>query len=228
MNRVRARHGLPPLRPDLGALYTDADVILYADPPIGETSHPPSPKERYIGPLLWSPPVATPVWWTADAPSSVPTVYVTMGSSGPPEALASILDTLAGFPVSVIASTAGAAIPRQLPHNARVAPYLPGVEASRRACLVICNGGSPTCHQALAQGVPVVGISTNMDQFLNMQELERLECGIALRSDRCTPSILRRAFTQALASETLRAGARRWQEASCGVSLEEELSLLVG
>ncbi|MFO7705166.1 MAG: glycosyltransferase, partial [Halopseudomonas sp.] len=48
--------------------------------------------------------------------------------------------------------------------------------------LVICNGGSLTTYQALASGVPVIGICSNMDQLLNMNAVERLGAGTALRA----------------------------------------------
>ena len=47
---------------------------------------------------------------------------------------------------------------------------------------MICNGGSPTAFQAIAKGVPVLGIPGNLDQFLNMHYLEKNRLGITLRA----------------------------------------------
>jgi UDP:flavonoid glycosyltransferase YjiC (YdhE family) len=47
---------------------------------------------------------------------------------------------------------------------------------------VITNGGSSTGYQALAAGVPVLGIPSNLDQYLAMQAIERAGAGVTLRS----------------------------------------------
>ena len=54
---------------------------------------------------------------------------------------------------------------------------LPGQAAASLSRLVICNGGSPTTHQALAAGVPVLGITSNMNQHLNMETIRRAGAG---------------------------------------------------
>src|SRR5206468_1016099 len=85
------------------------------------------------------------------------------------------------------------------PRNAFVADYLSGNEAVRRARLVICNGGSPTSHQALAAGVPVLGIAGNMDQHLNMLGIERSGAGLTLRSDRASKTVIAESVRRLLA-----------------------------
>jgi UDP:flavonoid glycosyltransferase YjiC (YdhE family) len=145
---------------------------------------------RYLGPVTWSPPVAAPPWWDG-LPSALPLVYVTLGSSGQGALLATVLDALAGLPVTVIAATAGKPMPATMPANAHVASYLPGEDAARRASLVVCNGGSPTSQQALAAAVPVLGIAGNLDQFLNMQGIVAAGAGALLRADRLGAAAVR-------------------------------------
>jgi UDP:flavonoid glycosyltransferase YjiC (YdhE family) len=94
-----------------------------------------------------------------------------------------VLDVLSNLPVTVIAATVEG-YARPIPGNACLAPYLPGTEAARLSRIVICNGGSPTSSQALAAGVPVLGIASNADQFLNMEALVRVGVGMVLRADR--------------------------------------------
>ena len=60
---------------------------------------------------------------------------------------------------------------------------LPGNKMAAIAQLVICNGGSPGVHQALQQGTPVLGISANLDQLLNMHFVTRSGAGLSLRAD---------------------------------------------
>ena len=88
-------------------------------------------------------------------PDDKPIVYVTMGSSGSNRDLDAVLDALASVHCSVLAATATGDPAHYARANAFVAKYLPGDAAARRARLVVCNGGSPTSHQALAAGVDV-------------------------------------------------------------------------
>ena len=71
--------------------------------------------------------------------------------------------------------------------------FAPGDLVCRRAKLVVCNGGSPTTNQALTNGVPVLGIAQNMDQFLNMQAIEQFGAGLLVRADRATQKVLQEA-----------------------------------
>jgi len=186
LNAVRAEHGLDSLGSDLRVVYTDADHTLYADSPdLFPLADAPA-NHRHLGPVVWSPPCATLPWWH-DVPDDRPVIYLTMGSSGSQRVLELVIDSLAGMDVSIIGSTAGAALPVGRWRNVWLADYLPGEAAAARAALVVCNGGSPTSQQALAAGVPVVGICGNMDQMLNMRGLVAAGLGTSLRADRLTP-----------------------------------------
>lgn len=185
LNRVRRAYQLPSLGHDLRRIYTDADHILYADTPEMFPAHDLPVTHSYLGPVMWSPPTGLPSWWDA-LPRGRDIVYVTLGSSGQGALLPKMLQALAPLPLTVIAATAGNSDPGLLPDNAHVANYLPGELAAQRARLVICNGGSPTSQQALAAGVPVLGIAGNLDQYLNMDGVLRTGAGALLRSDRLT------------------------------------------
>ena len=208
LNRVRIENGLPSLGSDLRRVYTDADCTLYADiPELFSTENLPS-THHYLGPILWSPPVVKPVWWD-NLPVDRPIIYLTLGSSGQTQLLPTVIEALVDFPVTVIAATAGAALPGLLPTHVYISDYLPGTEAAARAKLVICNGGSPTSQQALASGVPVLGIASNMDQFLNMGAVVEAGSGIQLRADRIDAGAIRAAVTGILASAVYADGAAK-------------------
>jgi UDP:flavonoid glycosyltransferase YjiC (YdhE family) len=197
LNRVRRAYGLPSYGSDLRRSYTDADQTLYADVPEMVPTVGLPPTHHYLGPILWSPRTETPSWWDGLAPDR-PVVYVTMGSSGSVGLLSVVLDALSDLPVVVVAATLGQALPRPVPRNALTADYLPGEAASARASLVVCNGGSPTTHQALAAGVPVLGLASNMDQHLNMIAVERLGAGELIRTDRATATAVRASAVRLL------------------------------
>jgi UDP:flavonoid glycosyltransferase YjiC (YdhE family) len=189
---------LPDLPPGLRAVYTDADHVLYADVPELFPMQALPDTHQFIGPILWEPPVSLPPWW-ADVPTNQPWAYVTMGSSGHTRVLETVLAAMGDLPVTTLAASASDWMPASVPANALVAKYLPGTEVARRSAVVVCNGGSLTCQQALAAGVPVLGIASNMDQFMNMEALVRSGAGILLRADRLSQPTVRAAVQRLLA-----------------------------
>lgn len=207
LNRLRRHYGLPGLGRDLPTLYAWADRTLYPDLPETAPTFDIPPSHRYLGPLLWSPACPLPDWWER-LPKDQPCIYLTLGSSGEARLLPRIIEALGSLPVAVMAATAGAAVSLPRAANVHAADYLPGLEASRRADLVICNGGSPTTQQALAAGVPVLGIARNLDQYLNMDGLARAGLGLTLRSDSLRADELRQEVDRLLRDEGYQARAR--------------------
>lgn len=206
LNALRRRHGLAALG-DLRAAYTWGDYTLYADVPELVPTRGLPTSHRYLGPVLWSPPVTLPAWWDA-LPQDRPAIYVTLGSSGPARLLPGIVEALAALPVAVLVATAGRSVLGALPGNVHAAEFLPGDLAARRSRLVVCNGGSATVYQALAEGTPVLGIASNMDQHLTMGEVDRVGAGRLLRSERLRGAQVRETAERMLADEDLLARAR--------------------
>jgi UDP:flavonoid glycosyltransferase YjiC (YdhE family) len=226
LNRVRRQHGLESLGFDLRRVYTDADHVLYADvPELFPGVRLPS-YHQFIGPLLWSPPVPYPAWWSSIAEDR-PIVYVTMGSSGHRNMLSDMLRSLVPLNITVITATAGDTFPYAVPSNVYVAQYLPGLQAARRASLVICNGGAPTCHQALRAGVPVVGVASNLDQFLNMDRVVSAGAGVTLRADRFNAASLRKVVADMLSDSRYRLAAQGLAGAIASNESQESFEALV-
>jgi UDP:flavonoid glycosyltransferase YjiC (YdhE family) len=209
LNRLRRENGLAPFH-GICETYTHADYTLYADTPGLVPTYNAPANHYYLGPILWSPPSVQPDWWE-ELPNDSPLVYVTLGSSGRVAQLRGILQVLGEFRVNVIVATAGrmdlASLP-ELPENVWVSEYLPGEEAAARSVMIICNGGSPTVYQALNAGVPVLGLPTNMDQYLNMRYLQKQGAGIWIRSDIASHEAVRGAIQTLLVDETYRDAAQ--------------------
>jgi UDP:flavonoid glycosyltransferase YjiC (YdhE family) len=192
---------------DLRHAYTDADFVAYADLPDLFPIPQLPPTHQFIGPILWEPPASAPAWWE-ELPKERRILYVTLGSSGQASLLPAVIEALAELDVSVVIATAGRTHLQNLPANVYAADFLPGIQAAKRASLVICNGGSLTCYQALSSGVPVIGIASNLDQLLNMQALERVGAGITMRADRFDRESLQRAVKQMLSNASIAAAAK--------------------
>ena len=197
LNRVRLEYRLPLVGFDWLHPYSDADYVLYTDvPELVPTFDLPS-NHFYLGPIIWSPVVALPDWWHR-LPADRPVIYVTLGSSGYVEHLGMILNAVAELPVSVIVATAGRIDLAQVPKNVFAAKFLPGLEAARRAALVICNGGSGAIQQALAAGRPALGIASSIDQLLNMQAICLAGAGELLHVSELNPGRIRTCITRLL------------------------------
>lgn len=207
LNAVRRHFGLPVLERDLRLIYTDAEYVLYSDLPsmFKLVSQPGT--HRFLGPALWEPAATLPVWW-GNVPDNRPIIYVTLGSSGDAALLPTIVEEFAQLPVTLLVAAAGTSAGLPLLPNVFVAPYLPGLQAAQRASLVVCNGGSLTAYQALAAGVPVLGIAGNLDQFFNMQGIVASGAGILLRADRLSRHDLIAGAAELLRDGTARATAR--------------------
>ncbi|WP_301100853.1 nucleotide disphospho-sugar-binding domain-containing protein [Propionivibrio sp.] len=215
MERLRARYGLPSLGFDLQRCYTDADLRLFADIPMLFPKVYPGADAAYIGPITWFPSQgADPGVFDDDGPL----VYVTMGSSCNSRLLGRIISILEQLDCQVMVTTAGNALTfKPTSARTRVFDYLPDDLLCQHAQLVVCNGDSATTNQALVNGVPVLGVARNMDQFLNMQAVERFGAGLLVRADRASSSRLHEA-----AEELLREWwyTERAQKLAAGVSPE--------
>jgi UDP:flavonoid glycosyltransferase YjiC (YdhE family) len=207
MNALRKQYGMSDLGGNLQAVYTDADVVCYCDLPSLFHLHEAPASHRIIGPLIWSPAVSVPSWWEG-LPENRPLAYLSLGSSGRADLAMPAANALVAAGFAVMMSTAGAAINAQedaQKDSIFQAPMLPGLDACRRADIVVCNGGSPTTQQALTAGKPVIGIPSNLDQFLNMQALQVAGVGRTVRADRFSQSDLEVAARELAQSEAIKA-----------------------
>ena len=180
MNAVRRSHGLRALRLDLRRVFTDGDYALYIDVPELTPMYELPANHQYLGPVLWSPAVPLPPWWS-ELPRQLPLVFVALGSVTNPAILPVVLQALEPLPVTVVAETRGAPV-RPLPKNAFVADFLPREIMIKEARLVVCSGSTSSSHQALAQGRPVLGIVSNMNQHLNMHAVAEAGAGRLVRA----------------------------------------------
>ena len=228
INALRKRFGLREFESLLHTLCF-GDFVLHPDlPELCPIAGAPS-SHVYLGGVQWAPRVPAP-----DLPVSDdrPLVYVTLGSSGELGALPAVLAGLDGLPLLALLSTAGRTKIADLPSNVRAAPLLPGDELCRKARFVITNGGSSTGYQALAAGAPVLGVPSNLDQYLAMAAIVKGGAGLQLRSGGLRADHVRAAAVRLLDARAEMASAQRWARAfaavDCHERFEAALSSLLG
>ena len=204
IDAVRKRYGLPPTGDLLQAL-CDGDHTLYPDvPELCPTRGLPR-NHHYLGHVGWAPHLPLPDFLSDRGDR--PLIYVTLGSSGRISALDTVLRVLSELQVFTVVASAGRFERPHLPNNVRVTSYVPGDVVARRAQVVVTNGGASTSYQALAQGTPVLGIPSNLDQYLAMTAIERASAGRLVRSGEATETAVRNAFVEVSSSDALKKGA---------------------
>jgi UDP:flavonoid glycosyltransferase YjiC (YdhE family) len=229
LNSLRKRNGLPEFE-SLSHQLCFGDSVLYPDvPELCPVAEAPA-SHHFLGAVQWSPAVSAPAGLAGDA--SLPLVYVTLGSSGDVAALPTVLEGLDGLPIRGVLATAGRAAPARVPANFVTADYVPGELLAQQARFVVTNGGSSTGYQALAHGVPVLGIPSNLDQYLAMAAITSQGAGLTLRSGGLTRDQVRRAAVRLLDAPAIKRAAegvaRHFDAYDCQNRFENWLSNLLG
>jgi UDP:flavonoid glycosyltransferase YjiC (YdhE family) len=222
INELRQRHGLAPLK-GMREVMSHGDFTLYPDSPeLCPTRDLPA-HHHYLGPVFWSPQLPLDAELLAWAQGQ-PFVYVTLGSSGRLSALSAVLEALARLPVRALLATAERALPAELPANVRAAAYVPGQLAARAARFVITNGGASTSHQALGEGKPVLGVPSNMDQYLSMAAIERAGAGLLLRAGTITTNEAQAAMVRLLEADDFERQARAVRDGFARLDCHEQFA----
>lgn len=203
LNRLRSRVALPPI-PSLPHLLASGDHTLYPDVPELAPVHDAPASHVFLGPVLWSPKTKLPKL----GPRTRPLVYVTLGSSGRLDVLPAVLEALATLPVRVVAATAGRSGIVGAAKNITCVDFAPGQAMARLADVVICNGGSTTGYQALAEGTPVLGLPSNMDQFLASRAMTQQGSALEVKARCATAPLLRAAIERLLEEPSFSAAAQ--------------------
>ena len=196
-NKVCKKFRQPTLGYDLREVYTHADYTLYADIESCVPMKPSPSNHIFIGPILWSAKVAPPVWWET-LPSDKPFIFVTLGSSGDSSLLPMLLETLSQIPVTVICVTAKKTILEKTYSNVFIAEFLPAEQAVKKADIVICNGGSPMVYQSIIEKKYIIGLPSNLDQYLMMTLAHTAGFGKLIRAGKVNSHSIERAVNYGL------------------------------
>ncbi len=196
-NKVCKKFGHPSLGNDLRHIYTHADYTLYADIESLVPMKPAPSNHIFIGPVLWSANVPLPDWWQT-LPVDNPIIYVTLGSSGNNSLLPLILETLSKMPVTVLCVTAKKIPLEKKYSNIFTSEFLPADLAVKKADIIICNGGSPMVYQSIAENKFVIGLPSNLDQYLMMSLIQNTEYGMMIRSGKVNQDVIAKTVSAAL------------------------------
>jgi UDP:flavonoid glycosyltransferase YjiC (YdhE family) len=179
-HRACKAFGIKPPGLDIRDVYTASDVTAYADV---ETFYESVPGNTdgplFIGPLAWTPSGSD---LLPEFSEGHPIVFVSVGSSGANPLLTRALRALAEMPVRCVVATGArpkrdAVLPPNCIFSNDFIPYAPACAAS---AFVVCNGGAPATYAALLQGKPILAMTSNLDQILNMRTVQHHGGGLSV------------------------------------------------
>jgi UDP:flavonoid glycosyltransferase YjiC (YdhE family) len=208
-NRHRRELGLAPRYNVFDVWRGDLNLLLDI-PEYGPTRNLPS-NYHYVGPVIWEPDIPVPSWLERLDPHR-PTVYFTMGSTGNPRFFREAIEAFGGSEYQCLVTTAGLVQLRGVPDNFFITDYAPGSKLMEQSDVAVCQGGNGTIYQALAAGVPIIGIPTMHDQEFNLDRVESLGVGIHVSELRYRRADLVQAVRKVLSEKGYKENARRYQE----------------
>jgi len=181
-NQVRKSYDLPPIKVLFDLL--EGDLILLCDVPEYAPMHTVRNHYHYVGPLIWGRDLSRPLWINELDPDR-PTIYYTMGSTGPPKAFQTAIDLFSDTEFQVL-MTLGSLVREEdlgpLPKRFFVASYASGDALAKRADMLVCHGGNGTAYQGLCSGNPIVSWPMLKDQYWNARRLSEIGVGVTIES----------------------------------------------
>lgn len=173
---------------------------------------------HFIGPFLPEPPTdfTPPVWW-GDLKNGQPVIHVTQGTiaTGADNLIVPTIEGLADEDVLLVVTTGGEPIENiklaTIPKNVRIEPFIPHYHLLPHVDVMVTNGGYNGVQVALANGVPLVAAGTTEDKPEVCARIEWSGVGINLKTQTPTPTQVRDAVKQILASSNYRQNAQSLQ-----------------
>ncbi|CAN5227100.1 PGL/p-HBAD biosynthesis glycosyltransferase [soil metagenome] len=209
VNTIRKKNGLKSIG-TLEETLTYGNFTLYPDiPHLIPTNSLPS-SHLFLGPVIWSPEGELDL--DPEKVNERPVIYITLGSSGKADLLTRIIRVISGLPVFALVATAGRVNVDNIPENVYLSKYLPDSKAAAASDLVVCNGGSTTGYQALNEGVPVLGIASNIDQYLAMNYIEKAGAGLLIRAGMFKEDLFEQKINQILEDPSFKRSALKLQK----------------
>jgi UDP:flavonoid glycosyltransferase YjiC (YdhE family) len=196
------------------------DMVFLCDVPEFSPAGILPASHHYVGPLFWEKGGNRPPWLNDFSPSDR-VVYVSLGSTGTPELLQVIVRALRGHGYRLVVTCGipdSGSLETDFGEGVYVERFMDAGPVLEKASAVLCHAGNGTVYQALASGVPVIGIPTHLEQRFNAQRVEALGLGrnLDLRLLKDSPEMLLTALQEIQDDPFLQESIRRFQKRILG------------
>lgn len=182
-NKIRKEIHLAPFS-QLQDLYSFGDRLVHPDPlELFENGRPWD--SLFLGPITNMPEIPKPDWLHKLDPQKK-TIYISMGSSGRSEKLMRILPDLIKEPYQWVIISNEDETKSLVAENIFVDQFVSLPQLAPHVDFAIINGGSAQGYFFLSQGIPFLGIASNMDQHLFSQCVTRKQLAYYIRSETLT------------------------------------------
>lgn len=196
VNAIELLRTIPLLSPDLPAFHHVFDE---------------HPNWISVGPMVSEPPCGLPEWYDELADGTT-NIYITMGSTGLlDQLLRRCYGALGAAPYRFVVTTAGQVSEETMdmaPGNFRFARYAPGSKILKHCAAMVFHGGNGTMYQALAAGVPMVGLPSHLEQEACIKVPVREGFGLRLNARKTSGARLLRAIDELVNNPTYREKAQ--------------------
>ncbi len=207
--RLRKQFGITPIKNLNYEMYGDYNLMPDL-PEFCPTTDELPDNFSYIGPLFASDDTLG-IPEQKDFPDE-PYIYASLGSTATPKMIKTVFDALKNQPLPVVMTTGKQVLPVAAPSNFIMYDYLSAKQAYSNAQAVICHGGQGTLYQALAYGIPIVGIATHNDQQWNLDRITGLQLGKQFGEDSCTCTDIEQAINEVISKDIYMQNCKRIQQ----------------
>ncbi|XP_063539826.1 UDP-glucosyltransferase 2-like [Cydia strobilella] len=194
----------------LSELEDNIDMLFVNTNPIWEGNRPVPSSVVYLGGLHMQPVKDLPKDLKSYLDSSKGVIYVSFGTNFNPSTLAEdkirlILNVFSKLPYDVLCKWDAEDVPGR-PSNVRIVKWVPQNDLLRhpKIKLFITQGGMQSTDEAIAAGVPLIGIPILVDQFFNTEKYIQHKIGEKLIMEKLTEEEFYNTIMRVLGDDSYR------------------------
>ncbi|XP_063366953.1 UDP-glycosyltransferase UGT5-like [Cydia amplana] len=196
--------------PNLSKLEDNIDMLFVNTNPIWDGNRPVPPSVVYLGGLHMQPVKDLPKDLKSYLDTSKGVIYVSFGTNFNPSTLTEdkirlFLNVFSRLPYDVLCKWDADDVPGR-PSNVRIVKWVPQNDLLRhpKIKLFITQGGMQSTDEAIAAGVPLIGIPILVDQFFNTEKYMQHKIGEKLIMEKLTEEEFYNAIMKLLGADSYR------------------------
>ncbi|KAJ8733176.1 hypothetical protein PYW08_001474 [Mythimna loreyi] len=216
-NSIIRKH-LGPDIPQISELMNNIDMLFLNIHPMFETIRPVPPSVIYVGGLHLKPTKELPKDLKSYLDSSKHgVIYISYGTNVdtsllPPEKIQILIRVLSQLPYDVLWKWNSDELPGRT-ENIRISKWLPQADLLKhpKVKLFITQGGLQSTDEAIAAGVPLIGMPMLGDQWFNVERHEFHKIGVRLDMETLTEENFKNAISKTIGDDSYRRNVERFR-----------------